>query len=515
MLFLVLAASPFVAVAQGALGTAITYQGRLDDGGAPANGSFDFEFGVFESATTGPQLASVILTGGVPVTNGVVSVVVDFGPGIFNGQPRWIEVGVRPGGSVGSFTTLSPRQAVSPAPYALFAGGAAAPGIVGSLPSGALSGVYSGPVSLTNPGNVFSGNAAGLINVDATKLKGTVPDGNLSPDLARRAGGNAFSGTQTVVGGSIGFGTTAPAALLQLESTAQFTERLRLSGQEFYTPLFSSPDGVSLLLGVNRDGNRQLWIGDSAQLAVNDTNPVLRLFPGGRIDAVATDGKTPLPLYLGGGNAMAIDPAGNVKIATGDDYASLASRVIAIRGSPTAAKFPGTSGLVMDNPVTASQWTVSTFTTGDLGIFKTGGGAANVQVLGEVTMTACNITSDRNAKEGFKPINPREILDKVSRLPISEWQYKTRDTARHMGPMAQDFREAFALGGDEKHITTVDADGVALAAIQGLNEKLEEKLILKEAEIGHLESENQRLAGRLAAIERLLGLSGSTATTGK
>jgi hypothetical protein len=81
--------------------------------------------------------------------------------------------------------------------------------------------------------------------------------------------------------------------------------------------------------------------------------------------------------------------------------------------------------------------------------------------------------------------------------------------------MAQDFREAFALGRDEKHITGVDADGVALAAIQGLNEKFEEQLKDKDAELGRLRTENQSLAGRLAAIERALGLGHDSAPVAK
>ena len=77
--------------------------------------------------------------------------------------------------------------------------------------------------------------------------------------------------------------------------------------------------------------------------------------------------------------------------------------------------------------------------------------------------------------EQFKPVNSREVLDKVVGMLITEWQYKEQSDARHIGPLAQDFRAAFSLGQDERHITSVDADGVALAAIQGLNEKLEEK----------------------------------------
>lgn len=136
--------------------------------------------------------------------------------------------------------------------------------------------------------------------------------------------------------------------------------------------------------------------------------------------------------------------------------------------------------------------------------------ADKMQVLGDITTTVINLTSDRNAKEQFKPVKPREVLAKVARLPISEWQYKSGTSkderaARHIGPMAQDFREAFSLGRDDKHITSVDADGVALAAIQGLNEKLEEKLAEKAKEVEELKQslgELRELVDRLTPTAR-------------
>jgi len=92
----------------------------------------------------------------------------------------------------------------------------------------------------------------------------------------------------------------------------------------------------------------------------------------------------------------------------------------------------------------------------------------------------------------------------VAALSITEWSYKTISDVRHIGPVAQDFYAAFGVGGDDKGISTVDADGVALAAIQGLNEKLGEK----EAELLRLRAENQGLARRLGAIERALRMQG-------
>ena len=96
---------------------------------------------------------------------------------------------------------------------------------------------------------------------------------------------------------------------------------------------------------------------------------------------------------------------------------------------------------------------------------------------------AIALTSDRNAKENFAPVSPREVLDKVAALPISRWNFKEDKASEHLGPMAQDFYAAFNVGPDDKHIATVDADGVALAAIQGLNQKVEERLKAKDDEM--------------------------------
>jgi hypothetical protein len=102
--------------------------------------------------------------------------------------------------------------------------------------------------------------------------------------------------------------------------------------------------------------------------------------------------------------------------------------------------------------------------------------------------------SDRQRKDGFADVDAREILDKVAALPIQTWHYSNElAEVRHLGPVAQDFHAAFGLGSNEKSIGTVDADGVALAAIQGLNQKVEEK----DAEIRNLRT-------RLEKIEQIL-----------
>ena len=77
--------------------------------------------------------------------------------------------------------------------------------------------------------------------------------------------------------------------------------------------------------------------------------------------------------------------------------------------------------------------------------------------------------SDRSLKTDVVRIDDAAVLDKVARLPIDRWSYKSERGVRHVGPMAQDFYAAFGVGPDDKHITSLDEDGVALAAIKGLH----------------------------------------------
>ena len=106
-----------------------------------------------------------------------------------------------------------------------------------------------------------------------------------------------------------------------------------------------------------------------------------------------------------------------------------------------------------------------------------------------------NNLSDRNAKQDFAPVSSSQILEKVLQLPVSEWSYKVDAATRHVGPMGQDFYAAFNIGTDDKHIAPIDEGGVALAAIQGLNQKLEDRS-------RKLEMENTELKQRLDALEK-------------
>jgi hypothetical protein len=114
--------------------------------------------------------------------------------------------------------------------------------------------------------------------------------------------------------------------------------------------------------------------------------------------------------------------------------------------------------------------------------------------------------SDRNLKTDFANIRPQEILDRLAALRIGSWRYTNENAGvRHIGPMAQDFQAAFGLGADGKMIYFVDGSGVALAAIQGLNAKLNDK----DRNLQALETANAILAKRLDELsEKVESLAG-------
>ncbi len=106
--------------------------------------------------------------------------------------------------------------------------------------------------------------------------------------------------------------------------------------------------------------------------------------------------------------------------------------------------------------------------------------------------------SDCNVKENYESVDVQEILERLATLPIHSWNYISQDDSiRHIGPTAQDFHAAFGVGEDDRHITAIDADGVNMAAIQALYERLQRV----EGELRDLRAENRRLRERLGRLE--------------
>ncbi len=230
------------------VGTAFTYQGRLKSAGQPANGNYDLRFTLYDAASGGGPVGSPVTRAPVIVTNGNFTVLLDFGA-VFDGEARWLEIGVRTNGSSSSYSTPSARQPLTPAPYALYAPSAGlaatattavtASNLVGNL-SGDVTGTQTATVvarvggqtatdvasgaatanaatSANTPDRIvkrdasgnfsagtitagsFTGDGAGLTGLKANQLtSGTVPDGRLagiySSALTLNNAGNSFTG---------------------------------------------------------------------------------------------------------------------------------------------------------------------------------------------------------------------------------------------------------------------------------------------------------------------------------
>ena len=143
------------------LGTAFTYQGKLASGTNAANGSYDLKFTLYDALSSGSVVAGPLTNAATGVTNGLFTVALDFGA-VFDGSARWLEIGVRTNGS-GTFTTLAPRQALTPAPYSLFASNTATLG--GQSPS------YYAPASGSAAYVAKSGDTmTGALNLPANGL---------------------------------------------------------------------------------------------------------------------------------------------------------------------------------------------------------------------------------------------------------------------------------------------------------------------------------------------------------
>jgi trimeric autotransporter adhesin len=154
------------------LGTAFTYQGKLANGTNAANGSHDLKFTLYDALSTGSVVAGPLTNSPVAVTNGLFTVFLDFGGNVFDGNARWLEIGVRTNGDTGDFTLLSPRQELTAGPYAVYA------------PTAGTAATVTG-------------------NVSASQLTGTITDARLSANVALRNAGNTFAvGPQTLQAGT-------------------------------------------------------------------------------------------------------------------------------------------------------------------------------------------------------------------------------------------------------------------------------------------------------------------------
>ncbi len=217
-----------------AQGTAFTYQGQLQNNSSPASGSYNLTFTLFTNSVGGTAVAGPVTNSAIVVTNGLFTVLIDFGAGVFTGATNWLQIGVESNGTA-SFTTLAPRQELTPVPYAIYAESVPAAGISGTLLDTQLLHdavtVTAGP-GFSGGGKVTLGNSITLTNtgvlsvtgnadITATTVNGAVTLGDTATSadtantLVKRDGSGNFSAATITLDGNLNLpATTATAGII-------------------------------------------------------------------------------------------------------------------------------------------------------------------------------------------------------------------------------------------------------------------------------------------------------------
>jgi hypothetical protein len=458
-----------------AQGTAFTYQGRLNENGVPVNRTYDLLFRPFNVPTGGTQLAFPNLRT-VAIANGLFTTTLDFGPTVFNGDPLWLQIEISTNAFSGIVATLAPRQPLTPAPYAIFA------------------------ASLAN-GAVDTPQLAG-----GAVTSGKVADGTLQPaDLNLASFGTTFWKVGGNAGTSSDFIGTTDDQPFDVRANNARVMRYRFNTD----PSGSVTNAPNVIGGSSINGTVTTSV-VGATIAGGGGSITNNSFVGGYLESPnrvtanfgtvsGGDGNTASgeDAMVGGGSQN--NASGTFSMVPGGFENTAGGRYSFAAGSFATASHFGSFVWSDGNDVTSSAAanSVTMRASGGFRFFTASGSVGARLQAGD---TSWSSICDRNAKKNFSPVNAEAVLEKLAALPVHSWNYKWEaDTnTPHLGPMAQDFKAAFYPGRDDKSISTLEFDGVELAAIQGLNQKLSEQ----EKRLTNKDSEIQELRQAVAELQK-------------
>jgi len=451
------------------LTSAFTYQGVLELDGEAVQGRHDLEFRLYDAATLGAPVGPVVSRPGLPIEGGLVLTTLDFGAAAFDGQARWLEIALRPTGA-GAFTVLSPRQALLAAPYALYAPHPAGPaGPQG--PAGATG--PQGPPGATGPQGP-AGVAGPTGTTGAPGPPGpTGAQGPVGPQGPAGSPGSADAWSRTGNAGTdpaINFLGTLDARAMELRVNARRIVRLEPGAH-------SVAAGLQALAG---HANTFVWSDGRGGEFASETEAEFAVRAAGGLRLVSDRG-----VVLNGADSPMITRGWDA--FTSGPKAGLGRWGLFMENSHLVAGIPALRDRFFQVAKYASDGTRQGLLTVD--------NAGNLSLAGTLSQG-----SARDRKQDIAPVDPAEVLERVVSLPVSRWRYLEDPETAHVGPMAEDFHAAFGVGADDRHISAVDADGVSLAAIQGLHRLIE----AKDERLRRLEAEHATLIQRLEALEDIV-----------
>ncbi len=499
------------------ISTTFTYQGYLTNASGSVNAQCDFQFGLFATSNGAAQIGSTLTRTQIPVTNGVFNVGLDFGGAAFDGTQRFLQIAVRcPAGS-GVYTTLTPLQEITPAPFAMFATDSTWSGLSG-VPGGFADGTdndtlatlacSSGQIpkwggagwtcaadwslsgnSGTTPGTNFIGttdNQPLEFRVNNLRVLRLEPNAT-SPNIIGGFNGNTI--LTGVVGGFIGGGgDTGDLNIV--------TDNYGFVGGGRFNRAGDNAGAVDDALNATVGGGQSnfasggwSFIGGGTS---NEATATFSTVSGGGFNTASGSEAT---IGGGGGNTA----SGNFSTIPGGQNNTAGGQYSFAAGDQAQALQDGTfvwadsSGTVFHSNLPNQFFVRASGGT----IFYSSSNLSTGVAL-DAGSGSWSSVSDRNVKSNFVVVDPQAILQSVVNLPISTWNYNAENPAiRHIGPMAQDFYASFGVGEDNTHISTIDSEGVALAAIQGLYQQVQ----AKDAEISDLQTKNADLQAKLDDLD--------------
>ncbi len=431
------------------------YHGTLQDAGEAASGRYEMRLTLFSDASGGSVLAGPVTVYDVDVKDGNFVTSVDFGSLALTSQ-AWLAVEIKAGG--GDFVALDARSPVTPE-------GSACPGswaLDGN--AGNPFGSYLGTADAQTV--VIKSNAGVVARFDPNHSVGLAYPYTTAGDYSTAIGYNAG----TVHEGSIVTGGRNDSTFgIGIRDTA--TNQVILVAEHGV--------GINTATGPNGDPlGAELTIAPSAAL------------PGSSTDLTFQTGSGASSYN---GFNLAATPGGffsiNGLFGAGGTY--LYDQLLKINyfhsgtSSTTRWQFNGST--------VAAPLSVGFNSTTGNGAFLSGGGV-------------WTNASSRTFKDTFASVDPVSVLDKLVAMPVMTWFYKdNHGDGQHIGPVAEDFAEVFGFGDNEKYIGTVDESGVALAAIQGLNKKVEAENSTLKRQNADLHSKLDALTARLDKLESRQG----------
>lgn len=458
--------------------TRITYQGRLDLSGSPYTGNADMRFQMFDAATSGNPVGPSIVRNAVPVTDGLFQVELDFGAEPLTKAPLWLQVVV-------DGKELEPRQTLTAAPLAVHALSAANAGDIDGVSAGfGLSGGGgSGTVGLAVDTSEIQRRVASSCGFGSA-IRSISATGGVTCEIDDTGALTLpFSGSTST--------SAINAGAFEVANTGNgraIVGRVNYGGTQDWVPAIEGIQESSTGPGHGVQGTTNTSFNDSAGVrgrALSTTGRVYGVYGWARSD----DG------YGGyfrntAGSALRLDGVAQDIYIEDEGY-------VIVEGD-LDVKADNTVGLYVSNNsgAVASLFVYDTIDNDSL-LFLDGTG--DLSIAGSLSQN-----SDQSAKHDITGVDPSEVLDRVRKVPISTWRYNDDPGTLHMGPMAQDFHATFGLGDDPTGISAIDADGVALAAIQGLLEKVDSQQQRIEALERELATREGRMARRLARLELML-----------